>query len=101
MPLKKKELTFIERVRKEHKEFIAKVKRLPADKIIENALEIAIKNEIYDCLETTDVMQCVTEAQKKRLCKSSNIIDEIYNTWISDWSLSEEVSNFVLGTILK
>lgn len=101
MPLKKIKLTFIERVRKEHEEFIAKVKSLPADEIINNALEIAVKNEIYECLETADVMQCVTEAQKNRLCKFSNIIDEIYNKWFSDWSLSEKVTDFVLGTILK
>lgn len=101
MPPKKKELTFMEKVKKEYDAFIAKVKSLSPDDYVKNALEIAIKTEIFDVIETADVMQCLTEAQKKRLSKYPNLIDTIYCKWNSEVGLDDAVDDFILNCITK
>lgn len=105
MPLKKKQLTFIERVRKEYgKEygaFIAKVKSLSPDEIIKNALEIAVKSEIFDVIESADAMNILTEAQKTRLSKYPNLIDTIYCKWNTEKGLDDAVDDFILNCITK
>ena len=68
----------INRIHKEHKEWLAKLKQKSVDEIIRSAYEICYREEFINVLEYMDY----DDEQIEKLLQVQNIIDFLYDEWL-------------------
>ena len=87
----------IQKLEQELKEFKQQVKELGADYAIDKAYELTVKQEIIDCIAYDSSL---SKEQKKALLKSSNVLEQCYDDWLSfDGNLRETLNFSVDKTI--
>ena len=68
----------IERIHEEHKEFLAKLSKQPADQIIRRAYEICYREEFVSLLET----KYLEDEEIAKLLKLPNPVGFLYSEWL-------------------
>lgn len=88
----------IERIRNEHKEFLAELQKQPADKIIRRAYEICYREEFVSLLEA----DYFTEEEIAKLLQLPNPVGFLYNEWLkTDASVCEMLEEVITNYLYE
>lgn len=81
-----------DKVQKELSAFREEMQGKPPQEIYDAAYQIALKNDIAECLSGTDY----SPQAAKALMKSSNLLQEIYEEWLAtDYSHMEDLHHTI------
>ena len=88
----------LERVNLEYDEYITEVKKMPPEKIIDEAYTITIMNDFRSGLES--ITYSLGTEKLKAVMMLENPLWDLYNEWMKrDWTYNDDIHNTIMDVI--